>query len=176
MSRSARLLGPVLAGLLALTACAAPGTDASDPAARDRAAAAASRPVDLDFTVTTVDGDTFDGKSLAGKPAVLWFWAPWCPTCAVEAPHVKQIADQYDGKIGVVGVAGLDDVAAMRRFIEITKVHGVRHLADEQGVVWRRFGVTAQSTFVLLDSSGAIIYRGYLNPGDLDRRLAELAG
>jgi thiol-disulfide isomerase/thioredoxin len=175
VSRLARLLGPVLAALLALAACGGPAVDASDPAARDRAGAAASRPVDLGFTVTTVDGATFDGTSLAGKPAVLWFWAPWCPTCAVQAPQVTKLAERYDGRIGVIGVAGLDDLAAMHRFLDVTKVHGITHLADEQGVVWRRFGVTAQSTFVLLDSSGAIIYRGYLNPDDLDRRLAELA-
>ena len=43
--------------------------------------------------------------------------------------------------------------------------------------MWRRFGVTAQSTYVLLDAAGgAIVHRGYLNPGDLDRRLADLAG
>lgn len=28
---------------------------------------------DLDFTGTTLSGATFNGASLAGKPAVLWF-------------------------------------------------------------------------------------------------------
>jgi thiol-disulfide isomerase/thioredoxin len=173
MSRWPRLLGPVLAGVLALTACAGPA-DATDPAARDRAATLEK--ADLNFTVATLDGGTFVGTSLAGKPAVLWFWAPWCPTCAAEAPHVRQVADQYAGKITVVGVAGLDEVAAMHRFVELTKVDNIAHLADEQGIVWRRFGVTAQSTYVLLDASGTIVHRGYLDAADLDRMLAQLAG
>jgi thiol-disulfide isomerase/thioredoxin len=175
MSRWPRLLGLVLAGVLALTACAGPGapTGAADAAAGDRAAA--PRP-DLNFTVATLGGGSFDGRSLAGKPAALWFWAPWCPTCAVEAPHVRQIADQYAGKITVVGVAGLDEVAAMHRFVDLTNVDNITHLADEQGVVWRRFGVTAQSTYVLLDASGTIVHRGYLDEDDLDRILAWLAG
>ena len=42
--------------------------------------------------------------------------------------------------------------------------------------MWRRVGVTAQSTYVLLDAAGAIVHRGHLTPGDLDWRLAELAG
>ncbi len=176
MSRWSKLFGPVLAGVLALTACAGPAapTDAADPAASDRAAP--SEKADLNFTVATLDGGTFDGQRLAGKPAVLWFWAPWCPTCAAEAPHVRQVADRYTGKITVVGVAGLDKVAAMHRFVELTKVDNIPHLADEQGAVWRRFGVTAQSTYVLLDASGTIVHRGYLDDADLDRMLAQLAG
>jgi thiol-disulfide isomerase/thioredoxin len=176
MSRWPRLFGPVLAGVLALTACAGPAgrTDAADPATRDRAAA--SEKADLTFTVATLDGGTFDGRSLAGKPAVLWFWAPWCPTCAAQAPHVRQVAARYAGKVTVVGVAGLDEVAAMHRFVELTKVDTIAHVADEQGVVWRRFGVTAQSTYVLLDASGTIVHRGYLDDADLDRILAQLAG
>ena len=39
----------------------------------------------LDFTGTTLSGAPFDGASLQGKPAVLWFWTPWCPFCNAEA-------------------------------------------------------------------------------------------
>jgi thiol-disulfide isomerase/thioredoxin len=168
MRRWPALVGLVLAGMLALAACGGPAT----PTAAGEPAAARA---DLDFTVATLDGGTFDGASLAGKPAVLWFWAPWCPTCAVEAPHVGEVADLYAGRISVVGVAGLDEVAAMHRFVELTQVDNVTHLADDQGVVWRRFGVTAQSTYVLLDASGTIVHRGYLDEADLDRMLTELA-
>jgi hypothetical protein len=31
----------------------------------------------LNFTGTTLSGAPFDGASLQGKPAVLWFWTPW---------------------------------------------------------------------------------------------------
>jgi thiol-disulfide isomerase/thioredoxin len=175
MSRWPRLLGLVLAGVLALTGCGRPAaTDGADPAARDQAVEAERS--DLTFTVALLDGGTFDGRSLSGKPAVLWFWAPWCPTCAAQAPHLRQVADRYTGKITVVGVAGLDEVANMHRFVELTHVDNITHLADEQGVVWRRFGVTAQSTYVLLDASGTVVHRGYLDEATLDRMLAELAG
>ena len=35
----------------------------------------------LQFTGTTLSGAPFNGASLQGKPAVLWFWTPWCPFC-----------------------------------------------------------------------------------------------
>jgi thiol-disulfide isomerase/thioredoxin len=177
MRRWARLLGPVLAGALALTACAGPATrnDAADPAPADQAASTDST-VDLTFTVATLDGGRFDGQSLAGKPALLWFWAPWCPTCVAQAPQVGAAARDYPGKIAVVGVAGLDSTAAMRDFVALPQVDHVVHLADEQGVVWKRFGVTAQSTYVLLDAAGQVVYRGYLDGEELSRRLSALAG
>jgi hypothetical protein len=55
-------------------------------------------------------------------------------------------------------------------------VDHIVHLADEQGVVWKRFGVTAQSTYVLLDASGQVVYRGYLDGDALTRKLTALAG
>jgi thiol-disulfide isomerase/thioredoxin len=172
MNRWPRLLAPVIATVLALPACAGP--DAPATSAGDRGAA--TEQADLAFSVATLDDATFEGASLAGKPAVLWFWAPWCPTCAAEAPHVRRIADQYDGRISVVGVAGLGEKAAMKRFIELTKVDSIIHLADVDGVVWRRFGVIAQSTYVLLDAAGTVVHRGYLDADDLDRMLTQLAG
>ena len=46
----------------------------------------------LQFTGTTLSGAPFSGASLIGKPAVLWFWTPWCPYCNAEAPGVSQVA------------------------------------------------------------------------------------
>jgi thiol-disulfide isomerase/thioredoxin len=46
----------------------------------------------LQFAAKTVDGRDFSGQSLAGKPAVLWFWVPWRPICRSEAPSVERIA------------------------------------------------------------------------------------
>ncbi|MDH2393959.1 redoxin family protein, partial [Streptomyces sp. HNM0663] len=39
-----------------------------------------------------MDGKPFDAKTLAGKPAVLWFWAPWCPTCKGQAAETAKVA------------------------------------------------------------------------------------
>ncbi|WP_260860058.1 redoxin domain-containing protein [Streptomyces cupreus] len=79
-----------------------------------------SVPETLNFTATTVDGRPFDAKTLAGKPTVLWFWAPWCPTCKGQAAETAKVAADYQGKANVVGVAGLDKNAAMRDFVSDT--------------------------------------------------------
>jgi thiol-disulfide isomerase/thioredoxin len=160
-------------GALALAGCGGADGRSAEPSG---AGQAASGEGGLDFTVATLDGGTFDGTSLAGKPAVLWFWAPWCPTCVAQAPHVARIAADYAGRASVVGVAGLDKVQAMREFVALPKVSGIPHLADEQGVVWKRFKVTAQSTYVVLDAAGAVTRRGHLEPEQLRAELERLAG
>lgn len=131
-------------------------------------------PAKLDFTAKTLDGKQFRGASLAGKPAVLWFWAPWCPTCGAQAPHVTSLAKKHKGEVNVLGVAGLDDRAKMREFVKRTGVRGFPNLADEKGVVWKRFEVTAQSTYVLLDASGEVVHSGYLDDDALTRQVSEL--
>jgi len=58
------------------------------PGAMDGDAAMSDATVNetLRFDATTLTGDAFDGTSLAGTDAILWFWASWCPTCQAEAP------------------------------------------------------------------------------------------
>ncbi|GII77476.1 thiol:disulfide interchange protein [Sphaerisporangium rufum] len=119
-----------------------------------------------DFTTATLDGGRFDGRSLAGRPALLWFWAPWCPTCLQQARPVTELAARYQGRITTVGVAGLGEVPAMHDFVRMAKLKGFPQLADEQGVVWKRFKMTEQSTFVVLDRAGKIVARGH---ADVDK-------
>jgi thiol-disulfide isomerase/thioredoxin len=169
MTARRTLVAMVVVAALALAGCSA---DAGRPEPAD--AGGATTGGGYDFTVATLDGATFDGRSLTGKPAVLWFWAPWCPTCLGQAKQVNALAADYAGKAAVVGVAGLGTVPEMREFVGLAKLSGFPQLADEQGVVWKRFGMTAQSTFVVLDADGAVTARGHVDPAELPGRLDKL--
>lgn len=110
-------------------------------------------PAALEFSAKTLDGQQFRGASLAGKPVVFWFWAPWCPKCRSEAPAVKAAAARY-GDVTFVGVAGLDTEAAMKEFVQRTGTGGIVQLSDEKGAVWTKLGVSEQSTFVFMRPDG----------------------
>ena len=113
---------------------------------------------------------------LAGRPVVLWFWAAWCTRCRAAAPEVAAVGAEFEGRVSVVGVAGLGSgIEAMRRFVAETGLTGLVHVADDDGAVWRRFGVTAQEYFVMLDGSGAIVARPVAGER-LGPRVAALAG
>jgi thiol-disulfide isomerase/thioredoxin len=130
----------------------------------------------LEFTATTVDGKPFDGRSLTGKPAVLWFWAPWCPTCLQQAPGVRKAVEQYGDRVAIVGVAGLDKATAMAEFIRLAKIESITNLSDEPGDVWKRFGITSQSILVLIDATGTVTFQGRLDADEIPGRVAELLG
>ncbi|MGW6774141.1 redoxin domain-containing protein [Streptomyces sp. NPDC055037] len=137
----------------------------------------AAVPEVLSFTATTVDGKPFDAKNLAGKPAVLWFWAPWCPKCKAQAAETAKVATAHQGKVNVVGVAGLDTNTAMKDFVAETRTGAFPHLSDEKGEVWKRFKVTEQSRYVILDKNGTTVYEGVLPAGrGLTEKVAGLTG
>ncbi len=169
------------------------GADESEPAttAQDSAAsnsesepevseeAAPSEPIDAadvwKFTGTTVDGQAFDGATLAGKPTVLWFWAPWCPTCRGQIPNVSALAEKYAGEVNVVGVAGLSDSDdEIKVFADDTS--GVTNLSDSPGDIWKRFGIVEQSVYTVIDADGEIVSEGYLKDDELNDLVADLAG
>ncbi len=185
----AALIAPVL--LLASCGQGATGTDTT-PAAPTSASTATSAPDSaapdpspdgdgtgtpqlLDFTATTVTGTAFDGSTLAGRPTVLWFWAPWCPTCRGQIPQVEALAADYGADINVIGIGALDSAEAIAEFAG--DVDGLTHLEDVDGVLWKRFGVTEQSSFVVLDTDGTISHEaGYGGSDDLDAEVQSLLG
>lgn len=163
--RSKTIIGLLLV-LLLLSGCAATADEAGD--------GSDSGTNSLDFTGERLNGTAYDGQQLAGKPTVLWFWAPWCPTCQAQVGQVEEIAEEYDGRVNVVGVGGLADPADIKDFA--SQVDGPTHLIDEEGGTWRHFGVTAQSTYVVLDADGVVVDEGYLDDDELSTLVAELAG
>jgi thiol-disulfide isomerase/thioredoxin len=153
-----------------------PGESPSDSGAADGSEQPdATVPELLDFTSTTVAGEEFDGASLAGSPAVLWFWAPWCPTCRGQVPQVEELARTYGDEVAVVGIGSLDSAEAIAGFAG--DVEGITHLEDVDGVLWRRFGVTEQSSFVVLDADGEVAFEaGYGGEDDLAAQVEAVLG
>ena len=108
---------------------------------------------DLNFSGTTLSGAPFNGSSLEGKPAVLWFWTPWCPFCNAEAPSVSAVAAANPG-VTFVGVSTRADVAAMQVFVSKYNLN-FTNLNDADGSIWARFNVPWQPAYVFITSNGS---------------------
>ncbi|MUM15447.1 redoxin domain-containing protein [Mycobacterium sp. CBMA271] len=127
----------------------------------------------LNFTAKTIDGADFAGSSLAGKKAVLWFWAPWCPTCQKEAPDLQKAATAHPD-VTFIGVAAQDQVPAMRGFV--TK-YGLTftQLADTDAKVWALYDVTRQPAFAFLGSEGkAEVIKSPLSGPEIEKKIGQL--
>jgi thiol-disulfide isomerase/thioredoxin len=107
----------------------------------------------LNFTGTTLSGAPFNGASLQGKPAVLWFWTPWCPFCNAEAPGVSQVA-AANPKVTFVGVAARSDVGQMQGFVSKYNLN-FTNVNDADGSIWARYGVPWQPAYVFYKSDGS---------------------
>jgi thiol-disulfide isomerase/thioredoxin len=167
-----RTVAAVTTAVLAVAALAGCGGTAATPAA----AVKAGVPAALAFQGRTLDGAAFDAATLAGRPAVLWFWAPWCATCAGQASTVTDAIAQYGNRLGILGIAGLGDNKAMHDFVHDLDTGSVTNLDDSAGAVWRKFKITEQSTFVLLDRQGTVVHSGYLDDVDFNERVKTLVG
>ncbi len=108
---------------------------------------------DLNFTGTTLSGGTFNGSSLQGKPAVLWFWTPWCPFCNAEAPSVSAVA-AANPAVTFVGISTRADVSAMQGFVSKYNLN-FTNINDADGSIWAQFNVPWQPAYVFLSPGGS---------------------
>ncbi|MFR9774808.1 TlpA family protein disulfide reductase [Micromonospora sp. MS34] len=182
--RSTTVAGALAVALFAPAACAV-GPERAAPvagAAASPGAVTASVPVPparvpetLRFTARTLNGTEFSAATLAGRPVVLWFWAPWCATCASQAWTVAEIAPRYRDTVPIVGIAGLGEQRAMKKFVTEFDLAGTPQLDDRAGTLWRRFEVVEQSTFLIIDRDGRVAHQGFLDGESLTRQVEALA-
>lgn len=132
----------------------------------------------LDFTETTLTGETFDGSSLQGKPAVLWFWTPWCPFCNAEAASVSGVA-AANPEVTFVGVAARSDRAAMQGFVSRYGLD-FTNLDDADGSVWARYNVPWQPAYVFYRADGSSTFvnnpTAAMPQQELQERVSALVG
>ncbi|KZS53453.1 protein disulfide oxidoreductase [Mycobacterium ostraviense] len=131
----------------------------------------------LNFTATTLSGAPFNGASLQGKPAVLWFWTPWCPFCNAEAPSVSHVA-AANPHVTFVGVAAHSDVGAMQGFVAKYGLN-FTNLNDADGSIWARYNVPWQPAWVFYRADGSSTFvnnpTSAMSEQDLAGRVAALA-
>lgn len=169
----ARLVAVVLVAVFGAAAC---GSQTPTPPATGDAGAGGGTQAPLDFRAETVDGGELSSATLAGKPAVLWFWAPWCTICRAEGPGVARVAQQHDA-VTFLGVAGRGEVPDMKQFVADTGTGSFPHVVDEDGSLWSSFGVISQPAFAFIRPDGTMeVIVGTLPEDDLAARVASLAG
>ncbi|WP_310785509.1 protein disulfide oxidoreductase [Mycobacterium sp. Z3061] len=142
-------------------------------AAAPRATAADDR---LNFTGTTLSGAPFNGATLQGKPAVLWFWTPFCPFCNAEAPGLSQVAAANPG-VTFVGIAAHSDVGQMQGFVSKYGLN-FTNLNDADGAIWARYNVPWQPAWVFYRPDGSSTFvnntTSAMSQQDLQGRVAAL--
>ncbi len=74
-----------------------------------------------------------------------------------------EVQQRYGDQVRFVGMPGLSSPDAMARFVSETGTDAFPHLPDDAGVLWDRFGVREQRTYVFINDDGTTRTGGYGN-------------
>ncbi|GIP21241.1 TlpA disulfide reductase family protein [Paenibacillus sp. J22TS3] len=129
------------------------------------------------FSLTALDGKTYQVGGKREKPLLVNFWASWCDPCKDEAPDLVKLADKYKSNLDVysVNVTMYDKLSKAKDFVKTYKMT-FPVLLDEKETAYRKYNGVAFPTNVLIDRNGMIqdVIIGVLSADELDRKLAKL--
>lgn len=144
---------PLIAGLLvaALAALAViVATTAGSSTDQPRRAAPA-------FTAATPTG-RLDLTSLRGHRAVLAFVQAGCGSCAADLRNLGALAPTtHNTRFIALNLPGGGSARELQDFAASLGVHGaITYLADPEGQIAQRYGITAIDTVIVIDRNGQI--------------------
>jgi thiol-disulfide isomerase/thioredoxin len=95
-----------------------------------------------------------------GKVVLLEFWATWCPPCRASIPHLQKLHDAYGPRgLRIISVSA-EEADTVRRFVtenRMTFPIGI----DDANKTMTAYGIESIPAAVLIDPSGAILWRGH---------------
>jgi thiol-disulfide isomerase/thioredoxin len=86
----------------------------------------------MQYTITGVNGDRLDLKTLRGKVVVLDFWATWCGPCRVQYPMYERVKETFRGRDDVVflGINTDENRDAVKPFLQEQKWNKAVYFED----------------------------------------------
>ena len=115
-----------------------------------------------DFTVSDVDGNTFNSQNLKGKNYLIVLSATWCLPCQKQLPLLKTLYQKYKAAgLQVVYFNNDSDVVRWKNHVEknkLTWINVSERLRFSESKIPKYFGVYSIPTCILVDDKGKITY------------------
>jgi len=128
-----------------------------------------------DFTLTTLDGETFTLSEYQGTPIVLNFWATWCGPCRSEMPALQTTSTRFQDRVAIIGVDQAEGAAEVQRFVEEMGVTFPIPM-DSDSTVGSLYAIQGMPTTFFIDRNGIIrhLWIGEMNSVTLAEGIAEI--
>jgi cytochrome c biogenesis protein CcmG, thiol:disulfide interchange protein DsbE len=112
------------------------------------------------FAGTTLEGDHFSSADLAGRPAIVNFWASYCiPSCVEEHPVLLDLVARHGTELQLVGVLVDDSPEAARGFLAEYGQVSWPNLLNADGRISIEYGVTGPPETFFIDERGIVLAR-----------------
>jgi thiol-disulfide isomerase/thioredoxin len=126
------------------------------------------------FTVTALDGSTFNLDEMGGRVVLIDFWATWCGPCNEELPHMKKIAREFAGQpLVIISVSWDSDETKWKNFIDRNEMTWVQY-RDADHRLSNTFGVQAIPHYFTIDSDGVLTAEMLGSGSDVEGKLKKL--
>ena len=110
--------------------------------------------------IASLDGaPTSLASVIAGRPALIEFWATWCPLCRSMEPSIKAMATTYGDKLAIVRIVVPTNQTPERAKAAVQKgaLPGT-FLFDTDGAAYKAFAAYHTSYILVLDRKGQVLY------------------
>jgi thiol-disulfide isomerase/thioredoxin len=111
-------------------------------------------------TIATLDGVPVKlADVIAGRPALIEFWATWCPLCRAMEPSIKAMAATHGEKLAIVRIVVPTNQTPDRAKAAVEKgaLPGT-FLFDADGAAYKAFAAYHTSYVLVLDRQGRVMY------------------
>ena len=129
------------------------------------------------FSLKDTNGNIYSSAQLAGKPAVINFFATWCPPCRDEIPGFVEVYNKHRSKgFELVGISlDTDTRENLPGFLMNNKV-GYRILFGDLATARAYGGVSALPTTFFVGKDGEIknVHVGYMDKDAFDKEVMKL--
>jgi len=111
------------------------------------------------FELVTLAGEVYSHETIAGRPTLLVFWAPWCKVCQRELPKLSDFHQrEKPARLHVISIGFADTRTNVEAFVKARPGTFVFPTAyDEDRWTAQAFNVNATPTSVLVDAQGRIV-------------------
>lgn len=116
----------------------------------------------IDFTLTSLDGQTVSLSDYAGRIVFLNFWATWCVPCQKELPALQQFqSEQPPDGAAILAINVMEAPDLVAGFLNEYDASHLTVLLDTEGKAYDSYGVFNLPTTYVIDRQGIIRYPKY---------------